>query len=322
MTQFLTPIPRIDLLAADQNQIKSDQHPVLVYLARLAPGSRRTMKQAINSIAQWLSGDQADALTFPWADLRYQHTAAIRARLAEKFSAATANKMLAALRGVLQEAWRLGLMSTEDYGRAVDIVPVRGSTLPRGRALSSGEIRAIFRECAQDQRLAGRRDAALVAVLYGCGLRRSEVVMLNLTDYQAEDASLSVRAAKGNKDRMVYLPNGAQQALEAWLEVRGRAAGSLFVAINKGSNMVNGRMADHAVMQILYRRAKSAGVTAFSPHDLRRTFISDMLDAGADISNVQQLAGHANIQTTIRYDRRGEAAKKKTAELLHIPLEG
>src|SRR5580658_3167513 len=84
--------------------IAPDRHPAAVYLARLAPGSRRTMRAALQTMAGILSGGMLDALSIDWSGVRYQHTAALRSHLAEKYAPATANKMLSALRGVLQEA--------------------------------------------------------------------------------------------------------------------------------------------------------------------------------------------------------------------------
>ena len=310
----LTPVPTVALTPVP------GLNPAAVYLAALAPGSRPTMAQALSSIATLAAGRPVDATAFPWHALRREHTAALRARLAADHAAATANKMLSALRGVLKEAWRLGLMPADDYARAVDVKGVKGSTLPRGRSLETGELRQLFRVCAADDTPAGRRDAALLAVLYGAGLRRAEVVTLDLTDFNPVTGELRVEG-KGNRTRLGYATNGSAAALAGWLAVRGTEPGPLFLAINRGGRIVPGRLTAQAVYNILAKRASEAGIEDFSPHDLRRSFVSDLLDSGADVSLVQRLAGHANVTTTLRYDRRPEAAKKKAAELLHVPFK-
>jgi site-specific recombinase XerD len=228
--------------------------------------------------------------------------------------------MLAAVRGVLRECWELGMMSAEDYHRASAVRAVRGERLQRGRALNMGELRSLRSVCKADKNLAaGARDAALIAVLYGSGLRRSEAVALSLTNYDSDTGTLTVREGKGNKDRVCYAASGQEEFIERWLHLRGTAPGPLFCHVAKGGKVKIRQITDRAVLYIVQRRAKQAGVAHFSPHDLRRTMIGDLLDAGADISTVQRLAGHANVQTTARYDRRGEAAKKKAAKLIHIP---
>lgn len=267
-----------------------------------------------------LAGEDADPDTLPWSALRYHHTEALRQLLAERYAPATANRHLAALRGVLKVAHRLGQMSAEDYQSAAAVEGIKGTRLPAGRALQPGELRALFIACAADtNRAAGARDAALLAVLYGAGLRRGEAVALDLDDYDRETGQMLVRAGKGNRDRLVYASTGSREALEAWLQVRGLGAGPLFCPVNKGGRVVMRRMTPPAVRRRTQVRATDASLKAFTPHDLRRTFVGDLLDAGADIVTVQHLAGHSTIATTSRYDRRGEVAKERAAQLLHVP---
>lgn len=301
--------------------LPADENPAAVYLASLSLGSRRSMRTALDLIAALLTSGRCDMSTLYWGALRFQHTAAIRAALAERYAPTSANHRLAALRGVLKAAWNLGQIPTEEYHRAVNLPPVRGESLPRGRALPPGELRALFGVCAGDGKAAGARDAALLAVLYGIGLRRSEAVALDAKDYDNETGALTVRSGKGNKARIGYASRGARAAMEKWLFLRGEVEGPLLLPVLKSGRIIHRRMTDQAVLSVLLKRAKQAGVKHLSPHDLRRTFISDLLDAGADISTVQKMAGHANVTTTTRYDRRGEVAKQKAAELLHVPFD-
>jgi site-specific recombinase XerD len=309
--------PQDVLALVEEGALPLDRHPVAVYLAGLAPGSRRTMRAALRVIAAVVQVGATD-LTLPWWHLDYAHAAAIRAKLAVRFAPATANRMLAAMRGVLKAAFKLGLIDSDRMTRACAVAPVRGSRVQKGRALSKGELTALFETC-DPKTPGGSRNAALLGLLYGGGLRRAEVVALDLGDFDTATGQLVVNG-KGNKQRVAYVTNGSRDALDAWLVHRGDEHGPLFMPVSKGGTIMRRRMTDGAVAELVRRLAKESRIATFSPHDIRRTFIGDMLDAGADIATVQQLAGHASPTTTSRYDRRGDRAKKRAAELLHVPF--
>jgi site-specific recombinase XerC len=136
-----------------------------------------------------------------------------------------------------------------------------------------------------------------------------EAASLDLSDYNPETEELAIRGAKGRKDRLEYATNGSADALGDWVEARGGDNGPLFCRVNKGGRITIRRLTNRAVLHSL-KSGADAGVSSSSPHDLRCSFISDLLDADADISTAQQLAGHSNVQTTARYDRRGEVTKR------------
>jgi len=198
MTSEIITTERGEIVTSSPHPI--DRNPAAVYLAGLGLGSRRSQAAALAKIANLLTGSP-DILACNWAALRFQHTAAIRAKLAAQYAPATVNRILCALRGTLKAAWRLELMTAEDYHRARDLEGARGEALPAGRALSPGEIGALMQACELDTTPAGVRDAALIACLYPGGLRREEVVRLDLGDYSPGDGALTVRHGKRNKAR-------------------------------------------------------------------------------------------------------------------------
>ncbi len=291
--------------------------PVAVYLAGLAPSGRVTVARRLVAVARLL-GVAPERV--PWAALRSQHVIVIRARLLAggTLAPATVNLTLAALRGVARAAWRLGLLTAEELAQIRDVPPARGSRLPAGRSATGGELAALLAACARAPSPAGVRDGALLALLYGAGLRRAELAGLGRGDWLPADTLLRV-TGKGDKQREVPLPPGAVAALEDWLALRGIWEGPLFVPIDKGGRLARRRMTEQAVYAILAKRATEAGVDKLSPHDLRRTYVGDLLDRGADIATVQKLAGHADVSTTARYDRRGGAVRRTAADLLHVP---
>jgi integrase len=287
--------------------------PVALYLSELAEGSRRTMLRGLKTACEFLGG--ADPSTFPWHRVRVDRLAALRSDLAGRLAPNTANKVLAAVKGALRASWRMGLMSAEDLYRCADVRPVKGGPRERGRSLSRHELAALFRACGKGP--GGKRDAAALACLYGC--RRSEPVALDLSDYDPESGRLRVRSGKGNKARDVYLTNGSKRAMDAWVESRGTQPGPLLTPVDAFGAVTIRRLHDQTLYEACKRLARRAGVAPFTPHDLRRTFAGDMLDAGADVALVQRLMGHSSVATTVGYDRRPEAATRKAAGLVGVP---
>ena len=296
---------------------RPDRNPAAVYLAgKPSATGRRGLQRSLDRAAEVLTGGLAKSgLVVNWPEVRYQHVQALRSVLIDEGAKpATINHVLAAVRGTLREAWRLGLIDAETLARAVDVGNVSATTLPAGRHVDVGEVAALFRACGDTP--VGARDAAMLALLYGCGLRRSEAVTVQLDNY---DQGAVTVTGKGRKERIVYAPAGGREAVDAWIARRGTWPGALLAPVAKGGHIQPRGMTAQAVLLRLHFLAERARVPRFSPHDLRRSFVGELLDAGADISSVQQLAGHASVTTTQRYDRRPEEAKRRTAELLHVP---
>ena len=210
-------------------------------------------------------------------------------------------------------------MTVEAYQRAIDVKAIRGEEPDQaaGRALKDGEKTAILMACRADNSPAGPRDAAIFGLAVYAGLRRAEIAGLQLEDYNGDDQVMRVKG-KGNKTRSVPLTGGLVDALAEWLALRGKGVGFLFLAVNKGRRVLDKGISDAAIYNLLLKRAQQAGVKRFTPHDGRRSFAGDLLDAGADVVTVQKLMGHADTNTTSKYDRRGERAKAQAVSRLHM----
>jgi site-specific recombinase XerC len=296
-------------------------NPAAVYLAGLAPTGRRSMASALGSVARIAGFDGWQSM--PWGQLRYAHVTALRTKLEEQgLAPASVNRALSAIRGVMAAAGHAGQITAEELAHIRAVKGVTASTLPAGRAIPSGELAAMMRACAVDPTRAGVRDGAIIALAYSAGLRRAEIAGLTLEALAADDGETVIIRLMGKrrKEREVPIANGGAAALRDWLTVRGHGPGPLFWRGRKGGQLEPRGMTAQAVRDIIERRALQAGVAMpVRPHDLRRSFVTDLLEAGTDIATVARMAGHDSVTTTQRYDRRGEQAKRKAVLTLHVP---
>ncbi len=234
-----------------------DRDPLAAYLAALRPASRRAQLEALQVIAQVATQGLCTAETSPWEHWRAGHTDQVVQWLARKYRPATVERHLGALRGVLREAWCLRLMDAEAYYRAAQL-PGRGG-VPQ-RALGQGELRALLSACAADPGPAGRRDAALVWLLYRSGLRASEVVALDLAHLDAGRRLFQQPAAGPDTgSRVVLLSADSRAALLAWLPHRVEEEPALLQVVEAGA-VLGARLARRQLPQLVRGRMAAAGL--------------------------------------------------------------
>jgi len=291
-----------------------------VHLASLAPSGRPAVRASLHRAARLVEGhDHADGIRHPWHRAAPATLAKLRADLAEEYAVATANASLAAIRGAIRAAWSAGALDRDGYERRIAALrTVAGSAAP-GRAINPKDARKLFAACAADpNRAAGARDAALLAVLYGLGLRRAEAAALDMADLEGDTVTVT---GKGRRQRLAYLGgSGARAAIDAWLAVRGRAPGPFFAPVNRGGRVAVGRgMTGQAIAYRVRVRGKAAGLGKLAPHALRRSFATQLLASGNDLAVTADLLGHARTDTTRLYDRRGEEAKRAASATLAVP---
>lgn len=291
--------------------------PLYEYLLSLnSPKSRVSMLSAIK-IALAQIGCTPE--NFDWRNLRENVVTAIVAKLGLTYAPATINNILAALKGVARRVWVNEFISTREYEMIRSIKAVRGSRLSKGRALSVQEIRSMFEKLTAEDTVRSRRDAAIFAVMSECGLRRAECASLLFENISPDPQNPCLKViGKGNKERVSMIPQDAFKILEDWLEYRGNQSGFCFLQINKYGDILESGLTAQRIYSIAKEWEQKLNMQSWSPHDLRRTYASSLLDLGVDINTVKEMMGHSSIATTQRYDKRGNRRMREAADKLKL----
>ena len=269
--------------------------------------SQVTMTSLLNNISRIL-GFQ-NLLYCPWGMLNKRAVEYVIRKLREKsLSPSTINLYLNAMRQTAEYASDLEIMEPAELRRIKRIKQERGFRCSHGREVTSCELKKLILTCmSTPQTNKDMRDAAIICIMRGCGLRRSEVVGLQIGSFDPSTRTLSV-VGKGNKERRLRVPKKVFPFIERWIEYRLKTHAfnedPLFCGVHRSGGLINRDLTSKGIEKILKTRIKSAGVDDFSPHDLRRTFCTGLLSSGVDMSDVQKLMGHSDMKTTQRYDMR------------------
>ena len=280
----------------------------------VSPHTRRAYRAALDEFLTWSQGQQPSVLCKALVQ-RY------KAMLIEKkLAPATINQRLAAVRRLAQEAADNGLL---DASVASTISKVRGLPLHGVRIgiwLMAASVRELLGIPDSDS-VRGKRDRAVLAVLIGCGLRRSEVAAVSVEQFRiVEDRwVIADLVGKHGRIRTVAVPFWAKAAVDEWCRVGSILAGRLFRQITKCAEVTGTGFSAQAVYDIVLEHARTVDPDV-RPHDLRRTFARLAHEGHAPIEQLSITLGHASIATTERYIAAKQHFRVAPCDVLNLGL--
>ncbi len=283
--------PKRVLALPDLEQAKS------AVLSSLSSASgQRTYEHAIDEFVRWYCSEPR---------LAFNRTVVLRYRIhleQQAYAPATINLRLAAVRRIAYEAADAGLLSPELAAGIRRVKGMRRLGVRVGNWLTAEQGKRLLQAFAPEG-LRGKRNHAMLAVLIGCGLRRSELLSLTLESIQLREEHWVIAdlSGKGGHIRTVPIPWWVKAAIDAWTTAAGITTGSVFRAINKAGRVWGTGMTDKVLWEVVREAARRASIVKLAPHDLRRTCARLCHLAGGELDQIQFLLGHVSIQTTERY---------------------
>ena len=289
----------------------------------ISQNSRRAYRTSLLQFSMWCrangSGELSRLAVLQYKDalIRMQKPGTEGSRL---YSPATVNLRLAAVRAFAQEAADAGLV---DQIEAAAIGRIRGEKQTGSRIgnwLQKHQVDQILTSVARNS-LRGKRDYAILAVLFATALRRRELVELQVATIQQRDGQWGFigLCGKGGKVRNISLPDWVRLAVTDWLHATRIVQGPVFRSISRHGKLGTEEMSEESVKLVLSHYASVCGHPNFRPHDARRTCARLCRTGNAALEDVQELLGHSSVQTTERYLGKTEGFKRAITNIIDPP---
>lgn len=260
--------------------------------------------------------DESEIELVDWSKLSHITILEFIEHKIESIQFATVNTYLTVLQVFAKHCFEMGAIDSEKYHLIRAINKYRGVSPDTGRALTIREISKIAQYFSKNNSARDSRNFALFALALGAGLRRAELVSINIEHIKKRELHV---IGKGNKARVIYLGDFAFDAINNWRSQLNKKKGALFVGVYQSESIKEEqRLSIRAVNHIIDEICAKCTVMHFTTHDLRRTFATTLLHAENDIFTVQDLLGHSDPMTTKRYDKRG--LKRKVKAINSLPF--